>query len=173
VGLLLRDQIEVLFSSSTSAFAMLILNGIILISTKKIPLRDRQLEETGLVRSIIIGLFQALAIMPGISRSGMTIAGGLINGLKPADSARFSFLMSVPVIAGAGLLEGSKLLGGSYPEEIYAPLALSMVITTIVALFSMKLLFELVKRLRLDIFGYYTIGLGILGLTILYITGTL
>ncbi len=173
VGLLLREQIENVFSSMTAAFAMLIINGIILISTKKIPLRDRQLEETGLFRSCVIGLFQALAIMPGISRSGMTIAGGLLNGLKPADSARFSFLMSVPVIAGAGMLEGTRLLGGTYPEEIYAPLLFSMVITTIVAFFSIKLLFVLVKRLRLDIFGYYTIALGILGLTILYITGTL
>lgn len=165
-GILFKDTLEHVFASSTTAFVMLILNGILLISTKMIPVKNRQLEETGIIRSLVVGCFQALAIMPGISRSGMTIAGGLMIGLAPAQAAIFSFLMSVPVIAGAGILEGRKLVDGAYPGEMVIPLLISMVITIVVAYFSIKLLFEMVKKVKLDIFGYYTIALGTAGLII-------
>ena len=167
IGLLLSDFFTAIFASATSAFIFLIFNGIILISTKKIPLNSRKIEETGIIRSLVIGFFQAFAILPGISRSGMTIAGGLLNGLEPTESAKFSFFMAIPVIGGAGIMEGLK--AGSIPGEMFAPLAVSMVVTIIVALVSMKILFALVKNIKLDIFGYYTILLGITGLIVLHL----
>ncbi len=167
IGLLLNDYFEAIFASATSAFIFLIINGFILISTKRIPVKSRKIEETGIIRSLFIGFFQAFAIMPGISRSGMTIAGGMFNGLEPTESAKFSFYMAIPVIGGAGLIEGMKALKGAFPAEIFAPLALSFALTVVVALVSMKILFTLVKRIKLDIFGYYTIVLGIAGLIIL------
>jgi undecaprenyl-diphosphatase len=166
IGLIFKDYFNDLFSNQKSAFIMLILNGFLLIATKWIPVKNRQLEETGIARALLIGLFQALAIIPGISRSGMTIAGGLIMGLAPASAATFSFLMSVPVIAGAGILEGRKLFDGTYSQDIILPLILAMILTVVVAYFSIKLLFEMVKRIKLDLFGYYTIVLGIAGLII-------
>jgi len=166
LGLAFHDFFETVFSSITSAFIMLIINGFVLIMTKKISPGSRKLEETGLIRSLIIGLFQAVAIMPGISRSGMTITGGMVSGLVPEESARFSFLIAIPVIAGAGLLEGLDALKGSFPHELALPLIASMAVTTAVAVISLKVLFYLVKKIRINIFGYYTIALGIAGLII-------
>ena len=169
IGLLFNDFLEEIFSSAFSAFILLIINGIILILTKKISIKNRKLEEIGLVRSLTIGIFQAIAILPGISRSGMTIAGGMLNGLEPVESARFSFLMSIPVILGAGLLKGIDAAQGAIPTELLMPITISMIVTVIVALLSLKLLFALVKRIKIDIFGYYTFALGICGIVLLKI----
>ncbi len=148
---------------------LLIINGIILICTKKIPLKSRKLEEVGIFRSIMIGFFQAIAILPGISRSGMTIAGGMLFGIKPELAARFSFLMAIPVIASAGLIEGIKAFKQGLPQEILAPLFIAMLVCIIVAMLSLKFLFYLVKKIRLDIFGYYTIIVGISGLLFVFL----
>lgn len=162
IGILFNDYIEVLFTSEIVSY-MLIINGFILLSTKIIPLKDRKLDQIGVMRAIFTGLFQAVAIIPGISRSGMTITGGMISGLAPEESARFSFLMAIPVIAGAGLLEFVKIAGKGFPDDLIFPLIAAMIIAVIVALISLKILFILVKKVRIDIFGYYTILAGILG----------
>ena len=163
IGLLFHDFFETAFSSATLAFSALIINGFILLSTKIIPPKSRKIEEIGVI-SFFIGFFQALAIIPGISRSGMTITGGMLSGLEPEESAKFSFLMAIPVIAGAGLLESFKAFSRGFPTDLIIPLVIAMAVTLIVALISLKVLFYLVKKLRIDVFGYYTILLGILGL---------
>ena len=94
----------------------------------------------------------------------MTITGGMISGLKPEESARFSFLMAIPVIAGTGLLESLKAAKTGIPGDIAPPLFISMVFTVIISFVSLKVLFAVVKRVRLDLFRYYTILAGILGL---------
>ncbi len=168
IGILFHDLFVRIFSSVAVTFSMLIINGVILISTKKIPLKSRKIEKIGVIRPIVIGLFQAFAIIPGISRSGMTIAGGMMSGLIPEEAARFSFLIAVPVIAGAGIWESLKATSKGIPFELILPLSISMLLTLVVALVSLKTLFYLVKRVRLDIFGYYTILLGIAGLIFIY-----
>jgi undecaprenyl-diphosphatase len=168
VGLFFHDFFEKVFSSVTITFTMLIVNGVILISTKKIPLKSRKIEEIGVIRPIVIGFFQAFAIIPGISRSGMTIAGGMMSGLFPEESARFSFLIAVPVIAGAGIWESMKATSKGIPLDLILPLLISMLLTLVVALISLKTLFYLVKKVRIDVFGYYTILLGITGLLFIY-----
>lgn len=164
LGILLHDFFEKIFSTILIALIMLIINGIILISTKKIPLKYRKIEQIGIFRSILIGFFQALAMIPGISRSGMTIAGGMFNGLDPVESAKFSFYMAIPVIAGAGFLEGLKAVKNNIPLSLILPISIAMVLTFIVAMFSLKLLFKLVKQIKIDLFGYYTIALGLVGI---------
>jgi undecaprenyl-diphosphatase len=169
IGVLFNDFFETVFSTSLYTFICLILNGFILIATKKISIHNRRIDELGLPRSLIVGFFQAFAILPGISRSGMTIAGGLLNGMEPVQAARFSFLMAIPVIAGAGLLEGIKAAQGSFPSELYLPLAMAMAGAIAMSLVALKVLFYLVKRVRIDLFGYYTIAVGITGLIIYYL----
>ncbi len=169
IGIALNDAFESIYGIVTLTLILLIINGIALILTKKIPLKSRQISEIGLFRSFVVGLFQALAILPGISRSGMTIAGGMLAGLAPLESARFSFLMAVPVIAGAGLMEGIKAAQGSVKPEIFLPLGISFAVATLVAVFAIKLLLAAVKRVRLDIFGYYTIAAGVCGLAIIHL----
>ncbi len=165
-GVFFNDFFEGVFSTSLYAYICLILNGFILIATKKISIHTRRIDELGLPRALIVGLFQAFAILPGISRSGMTIAGGLLNGMEPVQAARFSFLMAIPVITGAGLVECIKAARGSFPAELYLPLAIAMAVTIAVSLVALKVLFYLVKQVRLDLFGYYTIAVGVTGLII-------
>ena len=164
VGMLFHDFFEKLFSSSTPVYFMLILNGFILLSTKIIPLNDRKIDQMGIFRSVCAGLFQAFAIFPGISRSGLTITGGLLLGLRPEDAARFSFLMAIPVIAGAAALEVSKVGCTALPGDILLPTAAACLLCFAVALVSIKALFTLVRRMRIDMFGYYTIALGCAGI---------
>ena len=163
-GVFAGDFFTSIYSNLMLVFLFLIINGFVLITTKIIPLNTRKIEEMGIIRSIAVGLFQAAAILPGISRSGMTITGGFIAGLTPNDAARFSFLMAVPVIGGAGLLEARKLFIGSIPHELLPPLCIAMVIAAVIALAAMKLLFELVRKVRIDVFGYYTILVGTAGI---------
>lgn len=169
LGILFNDFFEKVFSSVTMVFIFLIINGFILITANKLPSKGRKLEEAGISRSVIVGFCQALAMFPGISRSGTTLAGGLFCGLEGVEAARFSFLMAIPVIAGAGLIEGLRISGGVYPAEIFAPLAAGMIAAILVALLSIGILFWVVKRLKLDLFGYYTIAVGITGLIINYL----
>lgn len=169
IGFLFNDFFEEVFSSVTLVLIFLIINGFILITANKIPSKGRKLEEAGVFRSILIGFCQAFAILPGISRSGSTLAGGLFCGLEGVEAARFSFLMAVPVIAGAGLIEGLKIPGGNYPAEIFGPVAAGMIVAILVALVSIRILFWVVKQVKLDIFGYYTITLGVTGLIVKFL----
>ncbi|MFW5861806.1 MAG: undecaprenyl-diphosphate phosphatase [Spirochaetota bacterium] len=166
-GILLHEHFARLFNNPFSVCIMLCVNGLILLSTKIIPINSRNIEETGMYRSLWIGVCQALAIIPGISRSGATITGGMLAGLDPEQSARFSFLMAVPVIAGAGLLETMPLFETGIRMEVLVPLLVAMTVTFIVAMASLALLFAMVKRIRIDVFGYYTIALGLAGIFII------
>lgn len=169
LGFLLNDFFEEVFSTVTAVLIFLIINGFILITANKIPSKGRKLEEAGIVRSFLVGFCQAVAILPGISRSGSTIAGGLFCGFEGVEAARFSFLMAIPVITGAGLLESLKISGGNYPAEIFGPIAAGMFVSILVALVSIRILFWVVKQVKLDIFGYYTIALGSIGLIVKYL----
>ncbi len=165
-GVLLHDYFTRFFNNPLSVFIMLCVNGLILLSTKIIPMKSRYIEETGMYRSICIGVCQALAIIPGISRSGATITGGMLAGLEPEESARFSFLMAIPVIAGAGFLEALPLFQKGLELHVLLPLLVAMLVTFLVALASLKLLFAMVRRIRIDVFGYYTIAIGLAGIIV-------
>jgi undecaprenyl-diphosphatase len=169
LGLMLHEYFEILFNAPFLVFIFLIINGIILITANKIDSKGRKIEEAGFMRSLIIGFCQAFAMIPGISRAGMTISGGIISGLEPVEAARFSFLMAIPVIAGAGLLEGINAAGKSYTPESLAAIAIGMAVSVIVALAAIRVLFWVVKKVRLDVFGYYTIAVGISGLAVTYL----
>lgn len=164
IGIVFHGFFEKLFSSSTPVFYMLILNGFILLSTKIIPVNDRKVNQMGIFKSVCAGLFQAFAIFPGISRSGLTITGGLLLGLRPEEAARFSFLMAIPVIAGAAVLEVSKVGWTALPGDILLPTAAACLLCFAVALVSIRILYTLVRRMRIDMFGYYTMALGCAGI---------
>lgn len=160
VGIFLNDRIESLFSNPKIVSVMLIINGIMLISTKRIRVKSRKLEEMGFRQALTAGICQGVAVVPGISRSGSTIAGSLIAGLSPEAAARFSFLMSVPVILGAAVLEGKDAFSGRMETDVLLALGAAMIIAAVVAFFSIKVLFYAVKKVRLDVFGYYTLLAG-------------
>ncbi len=168
IGLSFNDFVEKSISSPVLVAGLLIINGIMLIASNTLPKKSRKCEEMGILQALLVGLFQAVAILPGISRSGSTIIGGLLTGLEPEEAGKFSFLMAIPVIAGAGLLESRKL-GTINAFEFAIPVVIAMAVTFIVALASLKLLVAMLKSLHLHYFGYYTIIVGVAVLIILLV----
>ena len=112
-------------------------------------------------QSLIIGLMQAFAILPGISRSGFTIAAGLGVGLHRTAAATYAFLLAIPVIAGAGLLEGLEALDQGFTGTPLEILAAGFAVSFLVGWLSLALLIRWVQRGRLALFAYYLVPLGV------------
>lgn len=110
IGLLLKDFFESVFASPLATAGLLLVTAALLTFTERYGRRERDLTTLTWLDAVVIGLMQAVAILPGVSRSGATIAGGLARGLDRPAAARFSFLMSVPVMLGAGLVAAKDLL---------------------------------------------------------------
>lgn len=111
------------------------------------------------VGAVLIGIAQAIALVPGVSRSGITIASGLFLGLGRQDAARFAFLLSVPVIAGAVLLEGRKLLithSEAFEPDIFG---IGILASFVAGIFAIRFLMSYLQRHRLHTFSYYRFGL--------------
>jgi len=152
VGLIFYNFIDRTFSNLLLVGAFLIINGIILFLNS-----NKQKKKTLTVKdSIFMGLAQAIAILPGISRSGTTITAGLYRGVNETEVIRFSFIMAIIPIAGATLLSIWKL--ESVPP--IQPYLIGTIVSIIVGYFSLKLLMKVIKRLRY--FGVYCILIGIL-----------
>ncbi len=113
----------------------------------------------------MVGIFQAAALLPGISRSGVTMAGGLLTGLRHTEAVRFAFLLATPVILGAGLLEVPQLPGSGAPLGLYT---VGAVIAGVIAYASARLLVKYFEIGRLDPFAGYCAALGVVGLIVLH-----
>lgn len=111
-GFLLEEQIQTVFRSPIIIAVMLIVLGFILYGADRLGKKRKPAQEITLVQSLIIGVSQALAIIPGVSRSGITMTAGLFTGLTREGAARFSFLLSTPMIAGAGVF-GLRNISGA------------------------------------------------------------
>jgi undecaprenyl-diphosphatase len=158
IGWLFNQKIESFFSSPLNVGVLLIVTGIILFLTGGV--KDRK-QEINKLTAFIIGLAQALAILPGISRSGATISTGIYLGVNREVSTRFSFLLSIPIIFGATLVE----LKHGFSSD--ASLSHLSVIAGIIAsfafsLFAIKFLLEFVKKHSLRPFSYYCFFVGIM-----------
>jgi undecaprenyl-diphosphatase len=112
-------------------------------------------------RALVIGLFQAVAILPGISRSGATIAAGLIVGLRRESAAVFAFLLAIPAILGAGILESRHLMDDDSTGTPFNIVLIGAVVAFFVGLGALAVLNRLVQRGRLQYFAYWLIPLGI------------
>jgi undecaprenyl-diphosphatase len=102
LGLLLESEMATVFRSATLVAYALIAGSLVMLAAEFFSKRIEQKKETGWVAGLVVGLFQSLALIPGMSRSGMTISGGLFMGLTREAAARFGFLLSVPIILGSG-----------------------------------------------------------------------
>jgi len=136
---------------------MLVAVGVVMLVSEK-AYKHKGMEKIGVKDAIIIGIAQAFAIIPGVSRSGITISAGLFRGFEREASARFSFLLATPIIAGATLLHLKKALDGhaSYNCEIFAIGIISSFITGFIAI---KFLLSFLKRYPLNLFVYYRFAL--------------
>ncbi len=164
IGLLFDDWMDAHFYNHITVAVMLILYGILFIVIENLPLRTRvfKIAQITYTQALIIGLWQVLAIIPGTSRSGATIVGGMLLGLSRACVAEFTFFLAVPVMVGASLLKVVKLLLDGY---IISMLEIGVLFTGsavafVVSLGSIRFLMNYVKKHDFKVFGIYRIALG-------------
>ncbi|HEY2838029.1 MAG TPA: undecaprenyl-diphosphate phosphatase [Pirellulales bacterium] len=161
-GIVLKKFFEQEMSSPLIAGCLLPLNGLMLLWISRKPQGETTYEEVSYRQAIWIGLCQAFAPLPGISRSGTTIAGGLAVGLKREAAATFSFMLAIPAIAGAGLLELKELIKDR-PDDLptTSVLLVGAVVSFLVGWVSLLLLLRLLREGRLAPLAWWCIGLGV------------
>lgn len=158
-----KDFFESLFSSPKLVASSLIITGIMLISTKKFALGKN--KELSILDSVILGIAQGIAVIPGISRSGITISTLLFRKIDAATSFRSSFLVAIPVIFGAALWESKKI--GHALEGQMAGFISGFVFSLLTGIFSLWLLKKILYRAKFHYFGYYCIIVAVLTLIFL------
>ncbi len=155
VGVLFEDFISEKFGSLIVVAIMLLITGVLLVLGDVLGKRNtKEIQQLGPKKSFIIGIFQMFAITPGISRSGSTIVGGLLSGLKKEEAVEFSFLMSIPAVLGSLLLKIKDIwaIGAS---TSFAPLIIGFLCAAIIGYFSIVLLNSIVKKGKLYYFSIY------------------
>lgn len=160
LGLGFKDFIETEARGLSIIAAALILLALLLLLAERLGARDRDLGHLTFWRVQVIGLCQALALIPGCSRSGSTIMGGLFVGLQRAEAARFSFLLGLPAIGGAGLLKLLELLAANPDTDDMVNLGLGIAAAAVSGYACIDLLLRFLERHGTHAFAFYRIGLG-------------
>ena len=164
VGLRFRHQLEAAFDSPRLVCAALLCTGIVLLASARARPRD---GDVTLGHAVLIGIAQAVAIIPGVSRSGSTIATAMFLGVERELAARYSFLLSLPVILGAAVVEGGALLQAPPSADMTLALATGLVVSFIAGVGALLLLLDFVRRGWFAHFGWYCLAIGIAGLALL------
>ncbi len=163
-GYLFQDIIEEKVRNTTLVASLLIIFALVLFSAEKIGKKNHTQDSLGIFDSLLIGFAQALAIFPGVSRSGITISTGLFRNLTRIEAARFSFMLSTPIILGAALLRSKDILVGSADGSMLVFVA-GFVAAAISSWLAIKVLLSFVQNKTFTVFVVYRI---ILGLAILF-----
>jgi undecaprenyl-diphosphatase len=161
-GLFLKEKAHLLFGNLLLVYSMLMVTAVLMICSKYLREGNMRLNWP---RSLLVGLAQACAILPGLSRSGSTIFVGMALGMNREVVARFSFIMSVPVIVGAAVLQSQELIDNPPSFDSLVNIGAGTAMAAISGYFAIVLLLDIVRRNRLQWFGYYCMvvaGLGFL-----------
>ena len=161
VGLLFEDSVDALFSGALYVPAFfLFVTGTILYLSQRMPSGNINYNNITKKEALFMGLGQACAILPGLSRSGTTIAAGLTIGLDKDFAAKFSFILSIPAILGAFLLQAKDI--GSAMDANFLPVILGFIASIIAGYMAIKWMLDLVQNRNLDIFSYYCWLMGLI-----------
>ncbi|HBI15379.1 MAG TPA: hypothetical protein DDY20_07685 [Desulfobulbaceae bacterium] len=155
VGLLLINSIDRIFTTVWITYAMLAVTGALMLLTP--VLRDRGAKITW-PRALVIGVAQAMAILPGLSRSGSTIFAGMLLGINRETAARFSFIMSIPAIVGAVFLNLGDLFASPPPADEMVAIAAGTFASLVTGYGAIVLLLTMARRGKLYWFGYYCLA---------------
>ena len=161
-GLLGKDLIEHAFASAKMTGYFLFLTAILLVIAETVGRRNRRMEEITWLDSLLIGFSQVLALLPGVSRSGATIAGGMTRHLDRSAAARFSFLMSVPVMLGAGLLALKDLAELPGLNDFILPLLAGFLAALVSGYIAIRWLIAYLSKHSLYLFAVYCTVLGLI-----------
>lgn len=176
IGLLYDDKIDALFYNYQTVAITLILYGVLFIVVEnwnklRTPL-TRDLAELSYLTALLIGVFQVLSLIPGTSRSGATILGGIILGTSRTVAAEFTFFLAIPIMFGASLLKLLKF-GLVFTGEELTILLVGMVAAFVVSILAIKFLVGYIKKHDFKVFGWYRIALGTIVLAFFYLQGVL
>jgi undecaprenyl-diphosphatase len=172
LGLLLEHPLRKLFASPATAAAFLIVNGVLLLIFERLRRRpprpgdglgdsDARIAGLSWRQAIAVGTAQAAALIPGISRSGVTMGGGLLVGLSNEDAARYAFLLATPIIGAAALLKLPDLLGAD-ASGVRGPALVGALCAAFTTYFAVKFLLKYFETNRLTPFGIYCIAAGLI-----------
>ena len=153
IGVLFKDRIERLFESVETTAIMLCITGILLFLSDRVKKAEREKNAMNLTDGIVIGLVQAVALIPGISRSGSTMTFGIFRGLERKTAAKFSFLLSIPAIAGAAVLKAADMT--QIPAGDLIAMGAGFLSAAGTGFLALKLLFVMINRTGLGFFAYY------------------
>lgn len=171
LGVVLHDVVEAAFNSLRAASSFLLVTAALLAAAERFGRPQRPVADLRFPEAVFIGLAQGLALFPGISRSGATISAGLFRGLLRPEAARFSFLMSVPVMLGAGLIGVRDLFSLSLGIDSIAPIAVGFLTAAVVGYLSIRWLLAYLVTHRLYAFAIYCAAVGVIGLALGIIRG--
>lgn len=165
-GILLKDFFEGLFNAPKAVAGFMLITGVILLLTKFV--KELQPEgEMNWKQALVIGFAQSFAIIPGISRSGSTICTALFLKVSRKDAGEFSFLISLPAIAGATLLHVKDLIETGLPETLGFPIVFGVLASFLSGLFALVWLLKFVKKGKMHLFAPYMFIVGTLGIIFL------
>ncbi|MFN7004614.1 MAG: undecaprenyl-diphosphate phosphatase [Roseinatronobacter sp.] len=163
LGLLLKRSFEAVFGAPQILVLTLLITAILLFLTDRLSKRPLGVKSIGPRIAIIIGVAQALALIPGISRSGITIIAGLFSGLKRRWAAEYSFLVAIPTILAAGLLQSIEVLGGDGIEGVGAgPMLAGFIVAAVSGTIALRLVLVLLFKAQLKVFSVYLVCLAAL-----------
>ncbi len=165
IGYLLASRVAEAFSQPWVVGFSLLVTGTVLFSLRFARDRDGGPD---FFRALMVGLAQAVAIFPGVSRSGMTISTGVHSGIERTRAADFAFLLSIPIILGAGLYEFRDVAGEGIPRAEVAVLLIGALAAAVSGYLAIRILLRMIKKKQVHYFGYYCwlAGLAVLALTL-------
>ncbi len=164
IGVLFKHKIEAAFASPKWTAVMLLVTAVILFSTR---FAVKTAKPLNFMKSIIIGIAQAVAILPGISRSGSTISAGMHIGVDREEAAEFSFLLSIPAIIGAAILKILDFVKQRPDTSLVANYLIAALIAAVIGYISISVLLRIVKKGKFFYFGLYCLIAGAFGLLFL------
>ena len=167
VALLLGDLLDMLFSGGMFLAFAYVITGILLIACDKMPQGHKKDEDITYIDALVVGSIQAIAITPGISRSGSTITGSVARGMSKSTASMFSFLLSIPAILGAVVLQLKDVITG---EAVFGNISMAAAVSGFLAsmvsgYLAIRFMLKLIKESKLKFFSYYVFALA--GLIIL------
>ncbi len=160
VAFFFRHTAEAMFSDAHSVGYAFLAMGCVLLATKFIGKGEKMSQNMGWKSPILIGLAQGVAVIPGISRSGSTMAAGMMSGLNKEQAARFSFLLSIPAIIAAAIAEYEPI---AFTPEV----VLGAVFAFVVGYATIGMLLKIVRKKKFYLFGFYCFAIGLIALTFL------
>jgi undecaprenyl-diphosphatase len=168
-GLVVKKMVDQAFQNAAITGLFLILTAGLLFIGELYGKRLHSLEKITWLDALIIGLFQAVSVFPGISRSGSSISGGMVRQLDRPAAARFAFLMSVPIMLAAGLLEVSDALALPNLSDFLPLIAVGFMAAAVIGFFSIRWFINFVGKHSLNYFAYYCILVGAVTAVLAYV----